>query len=73
MAAKKKKKKNKQTNAQRVVDVKKESDAMRLKLVNFKGVPELKPRCRPRDIERHNKHPHETILETMSKIFPRGG
>jgi hypothetical protein len=44
--AEKKKKKYKQTNAERVVDVKKELDVMRLKLANFKGEPKLKPRCR---------------------------
>ena len=45
--AEKKQKKNKQTNAERAADVKKESDAIRLKLKNFKGVLTPKPRCRP--------------------------
>jgi hypothetical protein len=43
----KKQKKKKQTNAERAAMVKKESDAMRSNLKNFKGKQKLKPRCRP--------------------------
>jgi hypothetical protein len=45
--AEKKQKKYKQTNNERAAMVKEESDAMRLKLKNFKGVLKLKRKCRP--------------------------